>query len=93
MMTHLRNIENGVRDLEAAPSRNHAALAALIREALGALVTRCTMQGKAHDELHKWLMPCLALSEAYFQATDPRVQEQQFLEMQRSLVMLNHYFE
>lgn len=93
MMAYIRNLEKAVRDLESAPTKDHAALAAAIREQLAGLVTHCTLEGKAHDELHKWLMPFLALSEDYFKATDPRAQEKQFREVQRSLVVFDHYFE
>jgi hypothetical protein len=93
MMEQVRTIEKAVRDLDAAPTKNHAALAAAIREHLGQLVTKCTMEGKAHEELHKWLMPFLGLSEAYFKATDPSVQEKKFREVQQSLAVFNEYFE
>jgi hypothetical protein len=56
MMVPIRNLERAVEDFERTPGRDHAVLATEIQEYLGRLVTNCTMEGKAHDELHKWLM-------------------------------------
>lgn len=92
-MAHMRSLEKAVNDFESAPNQNHAALAVTVQENLGRLVTNCTMEGKAHDELHKWLMPFLGLSANYTMATDPQVQQQQFQEIKRSLLVFNSYFE
>ena len=93
MMAHIRNLEQAVQDFEKKPGHDHAALANEIQENLGRLVTNCTMEGKAHDELHKWLMPFLGLSAEYTKATDQQVQQQKFQEIQHSLRVFNQYFE
>ena len=93
MMAHIRSMEKAVHDFEGTPGRDHAALAATIQDDLGRLVTNCTMEGKAHDELHKWLMPFLGFSAEYAKATDPGVQQQKFAEIKNALVVFNEYFE
>lgn len=93
MMVHIRNIETDIHNFEAAPAKDHATLASAIQQHLGRLVTNCTMEGKAHDELHKWLMPFLGSSQAYVDATALRVQEEKCRELQRALVVFNRYFE
>lgn len=94
MMVHLRALEQAVRDSEQQrPGPDHAALAAEIQEHLGRLVTNCTMEGKAHDELHKWLMPLLGISAEYAQAADPQVQEAKRQQIKESFVVFNAYFE
>ena len=93
MMAHIRSMEQAVHDFEGTPGRDHAALAATIQDDLGRLVTNCTMKGKAHDELHKWLMPFLGFSAEYSKATDPSVQQQKFAEIKNALVVFNAYFE
>src|SRR5690554_5561666 len=45
-------------------------LADLVREENLQLVQSCTMTGKSHDELHKWLHPHMALVEELSQATN-----------------------
>jgi len=93
MMAHIRTMEKAVHDFEGTPRRDHAALAAAIQDSLGRLVTNCTMKGKAHDELHKWLMPFLGLSADYTKATDPRIQQEKFREIKTALVVFNEYFQ
>ncbi len=93
MMAHLRSLEKAVLEFERTPGRDHAILATEIQEDLGRLVTSCTMEGKAHDELHKWLMPFLGLSADYAKATDPQVQQQKFNEIKHALLVFNEYFE
>ena len=89
MMAHLRNLEAAVKNFDTTPGRDHAALAMEIQENLGRLVTNCTMKGKAHDELHKWLMPFLGLSADYSKATDPQVQQQKLQEIKQALLVFN----
>jgi hypothetical protein len=84
-----RNLEEAVQDFESTPGRDHATLATDIEDNLGRLATDCTMEGKAHDELHKWLMPFPGLSAAYSSATDPQVQPQKLHEIKQALVVFN----
>ena len=93
MMVYLRNLEQAVQKFDASQTHDHAALAKEIEADLGGLVTHCTMEGKAHDELHKWLMPFLGFSAEYSKATDPQVQQQKLQEIQQALLVLNRYFE
>lgn len=92
MMAHLENLEQAVRDFEAQPRRGHAALATAIQDNLGRLVTNCTLEGKAHDELHKWLMPLLGLSAEYTKATEPQVQAELLGKIKQSLALFHEYF-
>ncbi len=93
MMVHIRNLEKEVQDFESTPGGDETVLARHIQENLGRFVTNCTMEGKAHEELHKWLMPLLGVSAEYAKATDPRVQQQKRQEIQESLEVFHSYFE
>jgi hypothetical protein len=93
MMAHLQALEKAVQDFETTAQRDHAALAAAIQDNLGRLVTNCTLQGKAHDELHKWLMPLLGLSADYSKASDPKAQQDLFEQIKQSLTVFHAYFE
>lgn len=93
MMAHLRNLEQAVVEFDRTPGKNHALLASEIQEHLGRLVTHCTMEGKAHDELHKWLMPFLGLSADYSKAAELQVQRQKLQEIRHALRVFNEYFE
>lgn len=93
ILAHIRNLESAVQQLDQSPDHDHARLAAEIQEQLGRLVTNCTMKGPAHDALHQWLMPFLALSTRYSQAEDLPSQQQTLRAIQQALVQFNQYFE
>lgn len=93
MMAHIRTLEQEVRDFERTPGGDETVLARKIQEDLGRLVTNCSMEGKAHDQLHKWLMPLLGVSAEYAQATDARVQAEKLQEIKKSLQVFHSYFE
>ncbi len=93
MMVHIQNIEKQVQNFESTPGGDDAVLAKEIQENLGRFVTNCTMEGKAHNELHKWLMPLLGLSAEYSKATDRRVQQEKRQQIEESLHVFHSYFE
>jgi len=51
------------------------------------------MEGQAHDELHKWLLPFIELSEEFDVATELEEQEQIYREFKASFKIYNTYFE
>jgi len=88
----MRNLEESVREFDRKQGPDHAVLATEIQENLGRLVTNCTMEGKAHDELHKWLMPFLGLSADYSKATDLQVQQHKLNEIKHALLVFQRVF-
>ena len=93
MMEHIRHLERAVEDFEKTSGKGHTALAAEIQEDLGRLVTKCSMEGKAHDELHKWRMPLLGLSADYSKTTELQAQTEKLKEIKQALALFNVYFE
>ncbi len=51
------------------------------------------MEGQAHDELHKWLLPFIELSEEFDVATEKENQEKIYQEFKKMFVEYNTYFE
>jgi hypothetical protein len=92
MMVHIRNIEKDVEAFHTMRGQDHTALAGTIQEHLGQLVLNCTMKGKAHDELHKWLIPFMALTTEYADAANPAEQQQKLQELRQSLALFNAHF-
>lgn len=93
MMQHMRNLEQDVRTLESSDEKDHATLAAKISEHTKQLISSCTMDGKAHDTLHDWLMPFLQLNKDYAAAPDAATQTAKFKEIQDSLEVFHDRFE
>lgn len=93
MMKHMRNIEQDVRNFESVAEKDHAALAIKIDEHTKQLISSCTMDGKAHDALHDWLMPFLQLNKDYAAAPDAVTKAAKFKEIQESLATFHERFE
>lgn len=96
MMAFIRNMENGVIEFstkENSTSEEYKQLALLIDENIRELISNCTMEGQAHDELHKWLVPFIALSEQFDAATELKEQEHIYQEFKKSYKTFNVYFK
>lgn len=53
--------EAALNDYISSGSTDYKALASKLKDADSKLISSCTMDGKSHDELHKWLHPHLEL--------------------------------
>lgn len=61
MKPHIAEGEAAVNDYIAENRTDYKALADTLKNIDNALISSCTMEGKSHDELHKWLHPHLEL--------------------------------
>lgn len=93
MLVYIRNMEKAVNNFDGKESKDYVALAKIIDENASELTTKCTMEGQAHDELHKWLVPFLGYSEQFDEATELAEQEQIYNDIKASFVEFNTYFE
>lgn len=57
------------------------------------LIKSCTMDGKSHDELHKWLHPHLELVNKLSDAEDSDAAMKVVNELKESYAMFSQYFE
>ena len=90
MSGYIRNMEKAVNEFEGD---DYPALAKTIDENIRELTSNCTMEGQAHDELHKWLLPFIELSEEFDVATEFEEQEKIYREFKASFKTYNTYFE
>lgn len=51
------------------------------------------MKGKAHDELHKWLLPYIDLVKEFSESKDETTLNEQFQKIQTSFTTFNQYFQ
>ena len=96
MMTFIRNMEAGVNDFEKNEtpiSNDYVELAQLIDVNIRELTSNCTMEGQAHDELHKWLVPFIELSKQFDVATEIDEQENIYHQFKAAYKEFNIYFE
>lgn len=90
MLVHIRNVEKIVTDTTGPV--NYVAAGDSIAQHLELLTSSCTMTGQAHDELHKWLLPFLDLSEELSEQ-DGREADSTLNEMKTAFSVFNTYFE
>lgn len=88
MMQYIRNMETNV--LTAQQDTNLDSLTLSIRENLDLLTSNCTMSGRAHDELHKWLLPFIDLVQETEKSED---KISSFNELNNSFTEFNEFFK
>lgn len=57
------------------------------------LVKSCTMKGKSHDELHKWLHPHIKLTNALLEAQNEKEADQIIQKLKTSFDTYHQYFQ
>ncbi len=72
---------------------DHLALAAALKEQNEGLINSCTMEGKSHDELHKWLHPHMQLIDRLSKAELKEESEHIIEEIQASFETYHNYFQ
>lgn len=72
---------------------DYKALAENIKQANRSLISSCTMDGKSHDELHKWLYPHLELTKSLEQAENQEQANEIIHELEDSYSDYNKYFQ
>ena len=72
---------------------NYKELADEVREQNTELIRSCTMTGKSHDELHKWLHPHMALVEALDKAANSDEARNRVQDLEKSYEEYHVYFQ
>jgi hypothetical protein len=93
MMEIIKKMENDVLTFANNEKKDYPNLAIKLQSNLDLLTSNCTMTGKAHDELHKWLLPYIDLVSELEEAGDAILAEQQFKNIQTSFSTFNQYFQ
>ncbi len=95
MMIFLKNMDKAVLEFSEQQNRSskeYQNLALLIDKNIRDLTVNCTMKGKAHDELHKWLVPFIQLSTDFDEAKNIEEQKVVVEEIKKSFKVFNTYF-
>lgn len=90
MLVYIRTMEEAINKFDGA---HYEELAKTIDVNIRELTSKCTMEGQAHDELHKWLVPFIGLSEEFDAATELADQEKIYKDFKTALQEFNTYFE
>lgn len=92
MMVHIRNMENDVTNFNSTALTEYKTLSENLKKKIDLLTSNCTMKGKAHDELHKWLLPYIDLVDVLSKAKNKTEASKQFENIQSSFKTFNQYF-
>ena len=93
MITHIRNMENDVVSYAKVEQKDYKSLSEKLQSNIDLLTSNCTMKGKAHDELHKWLLPYIDLVKEISEANDETEAAKQFEKIQTTFTTFNQYFQ
>lgn len=93
MLVHIRNMENDVISFDKVEQKDYKSLGEKLQSNIDLLTSNCTMKGKAHDELHKWLLPYIDLVKELSEAKNETEAEKQFQNIQTSFTTFNQYFQ
>ena len=93
MMVHIRNMETDVNEFTGKTADEYQLLATSLQENIDLLTSNCTMTGKAHDELHKWLLPYIDTVDEFAAQTEVASYASQLDLIKNSFTTFNQYFE
>ncbi|MBW7913450.1 MAG: hypothetical protein H3C54_07080 [Taibaiella sp.] len=93
MMVYLVQMEKDITGFSGTTMAEYKQLASGLEQNIELLTSNCTMEGQAHDELHKWLLPFMELSEQFSaSATEPDA-EKYYGQIKTSMEDFHRYFE
>ena len=93
MLAHIRNMEADIVSFSGNEQKNYASLAVKLEDNIALLTSNCTMKGKAHDELHKWLLTYINLVDDLSNSADDEEASKHYSELQESFRTFNTYFK
>lgn len=93
MITHIRKMENDIISFSTVEKKDFKLLSKKLQSNIDLLTSNCTMKGKAHDELHKWLLPYIDMVKKLSEVKDETEATKQFENIQNSFTTFNQYFQ
>lgn len=93
MMVHVTAMQQELNTFDTTGNPEYAALADRLQKHINGITGSCTMEGKAHDELHKWLLPHIEMVKELKSAPDASSAHRAFLRVKASMDAFYLYFE
>ncbi|MEZ4722372.1 MAG: hypothetical protein R2813_10915 [Flavobacteriales bacterium] len=92
MMIHIRMMESDIQRTSEDEEIDYDELELKLKDHISDLTSSCTMKGKAHDELHKWLIPVINLVKELSSAESREEKDVVFQQIEFSMLEFNKYF-
>ena len=96
MMQYIKNMEsdvNAFHETQYSDMKDFTILGKGLQKNLDLLTSKCTMEGKAHDELHKWLLPYIDMVDDFNKSKNTEEATHRFEEIHMSFKKFNIYFK
>ena len=93
MMPSLNASTKLVSTFSTNDNKDYKALAKQLKENNKILISSCTMSGKSHDELHKWLHPYMGLLTELEDADSKQEANLIFIKIEQSFNTFNQNFQ
>lgn len=93
MMVHFRQMEADLKGFQGVDPEAYRALGERLQASLDRLVSGCTMQGPAHDQLHQWLVPFMEKVQRFSRETDPEDSKRQLQQLRDSFRVFHAHFQ
>lgn len=93
MMVHVARIEEELTGFSGSTVDDYQILASALDTNIEQLTANCTMEGRAHDELHKWLLPFIELVDHFSASTTASEAEEYYGRIKASMKDFHLYFE
>ena len=93
MMGHVQSMVTDLEQFENQEDKDYSDLASKLGDNIDLLTSSCTMTGKAHDQLHIWLLPYIDLVDELSSAEDDTAAKATYKEIQTSFETFNMFFE
>lgn len=92
MMAHIQNMEKDVNNFNGSSLDDYVVLSNKLNKNIELLTSNCTMTGQAHDELHKWLLPYLDLTNQFAEVKSVDEAKSQYQKIKETFKALNKFF-
>lgn len=92
MKPYVSNSQELLSDYIEQQKNDYVALAAELEQQNNLLIKSCTMEGKSHDELHKWLHPHMELVAALKNTSDENEANLLISRLEQSFDVYHQYF-
>jgi hypothetical protein len=93
MMLIIKEMDQIVANFNDSNTPAYKLLGDSIMTKINLLTSNCTMQGKAHDELHKWLVPLIELVDELSDVDSVEKGEKYYKVLQNEFKRFDVYFE
>ena len=93
MMAYIKKMKDEVETFTGKTYNDYQVLAMDLTENIDGLTSNCTMSGKAHDELHKWLLPYIDTVNDFAKAENEEEAAKQLKNVKASFKTFNKFFK